>query len=606
MKLDLENVDIESIPPELVMQYNIKHRPSIWAQYYTKLKGRDYRFERLTDSGDLDLKGKALGGQRQFLQQPLDDQHEWKSFQKSRQCGASENHVRETLWFADQHPHTKQVYVFPTDQQVSDFSRTRIDEVVKDSPYLIRRLGMDPKTRKRLPGGEEVINSVHLRKIGESFIFFRSGHSPKAGEGIDCDIVYFDEIDRMHPNVFAAFNETLTSSNYGWRRDISTPSLPGVGVNQSFSRSDQHHWWMKCPHCNHFFTLILDEDYGIVELPRDTNGRANHDYHLHYDFIQEDDTHAFACPKCHRAVSDETRIQGFWHPLHSDNKRIRGYQISQLICPWISATKIIQKKEDYQGLEQAWTNYVIGLPYLGDNVLVTSNDIWACVDRSLKNPYELKREGLNMGVDWGNESWMITGMLHPDGSGRIIIMDIASVKDREAQVTADGKKDNPHIREVANKMRQWQATRGVFDAGYGKDRNHELLNQFPARVFSCFYPEAGAKTIKTFQDQWDEKGFKVSVDRTMTLKVATKMFVDRKVVIPEWVVLNPLFETFIRHVTNLVSIKDIEEDMSTRTERIIERIGSLPGGDHLGHAWNYLTIALRAQKAGGGNSDFFM
>lgn len=187
------STDISSFTPEQIMQYNISHRPSIWSQYYTKLRGRDYRFERLTDTGEIDLSPKMLRLQRQFLQQPLDDQHEWKSFQKSRQCGASENHVRETLWFADKHPHSKQVYVFPTDQQVSDFSRTRIDEVVKDSPYLMRRIGIDPKTRKRLPDSGEVINSVHLRKIGESFIFFRSGHNPRLGEGIDCDCVYFDK-----------------------------------------------------------------------------------------------------------------------------------------------------------------------------------------------------------------------------------------------------------------------------------------------------------------------------------------------------------------------------------------------------------------------------
>lgn len=409
----------------------------------------------------------------------------------------------------------------------------------------------------------------------------------------------------MAGNVMAAFNETLAASAYGWRRDISTPSLPGVGVNASFARSDQLHWWMKCPHCNEFFTLILDPDYGIVELPKDRNGRANHNLHLSYDFIKEDDTHALVCPKCHSYVSDETRIKGFWHPLYEYNKRIRGYQITQLICPWISATDIVNKKEDYK-LDQLWMNYVLGLPYLGDNVLVTKNDIWSCVDRSLTNPYDLQRDGVNIGVDWGNESWIVTGMNHPDGSERIILLDIQSVSDREAADLGDGRKDNPHIREVANKMRQWNADKGVYDAGYGKDRNAELLNMFPGRVFSCFYPNISSANTRQFQDQWNQNDFKVSVDRTMTLKLATKMFVNRKVVIPQWVAENPLFDTFVKHVTNLVSIKDIEEDTETHSEVITERIGSLPGGDHLGHAWNYLTIALRNQRSAESHSDFFM
>ncbi len=409
----------------------------------------------------------------------------------------------------------------------------------------------------------------------------------------------------MHPDVMAAFGETLAASNYGWRRDISTPSLPGVGVNASFSKSDQHHWWMKCPHCNEFFTLILDDDYGIVELPRDSKGRPNHNYHLSYDFIKESDTHAFACPKCHGFVSNETRVMGFWHPLYPGNDRIRGYQISQLICPWVSASDIMFKKEDMQ-IEQSWSNYVIGLPYLGDNVLVTKNDVYSCIDRSLTNPYDIQRDNIALGIDWGNESWGVAGMNHPDGSGRIIIMDIYSVHDRDAARLENGMKDNPHIREAANKMRQWNVAKGVFDAGYGKDRNHELLNLFPGRVYSCFYPTIGSASTKNFHDSWSETDNKVSVDRTMTLKLATKLFVNRKVVIPEWVASNPLFDTFVSHVTNLVSIKDFDKDPETRVETIIERIGSLPGGDHLGHAWNYLTIALRNTKATESRSDFFM
>lgn len=193
--------------PEDILQYQINKRPSIWAQYHTRLRGKDYRFEQLLPNGELDLrrphqipmgdKNIGLRGQRQFLQQTLDDQHPHKTMQKSRQCGASENEVRETLWFGDQHPFTKQAYVFPTFDQVADFSKTRIEEVMKDSPYVKDRMGIDPLTGKKKPG-EDVIDNVRLRKIGESWIFFRSGHTPKAGEGIDVDKVTFDEIDRMH------------------------------------------------------------------------------------------------------------------------------------------------------------------------------------------------------------------------------------------------------------------------------------------------------------------------------------------------------------------------------------------------------------------------
>jgi len=400
-----------------------------------------------------------------------------------------------------------------------------------------------------------------------------------------------------------AFNETLSSSAYGWRRDISTPTLPGVGVNASFSKSDQMHWWMRCPHCGHWFTLIHEFPDCVVELPKDSHGNPNHSYHLKYSFIAETDTHAYICVKCREFVSDYTRIMGIWRPLYPYRKDVRGYQISQLICPWISATELMRKKEDYP-FEQLFMNYVIGLPYLGDNIMVSRSDILACIDRSLTSPYDFRRDGVVQGVDWGNQSWGIDGVRDPNNPERIIILDIWTVSDADAQVV-NGRKDNPHIRVAGEKMRQWDVALAVMDAGYGKDRNWELAQDFPGRVYSCFYPSLSSDVTKYVDDQWNEDDFKVNVDRTMTLKLMTKMFRDRKIVIPRWVAENPLFEVFIQHLTNLVLIKEIETDEKTKKEVILERVGTLPGGDHFGHAMNYLTIGLRKVQ-NTGKSDFFV
>lgn len=605
-------MSIEGLTKEQIFQAQIKTRPSVWAQYHTKLRGKDYRFEQLMADGSLDLRKPSeippddhrigLRGQRQFLQQPLDDQHPHKSVQKSRQCGASENEVRETLWFSDVHPHTKQAYVFPTFDQVADFSKTRIEAVMKDSPYVRDRMGLDPTTGKKKPG-EDVIDNVRLRKMGDdSWIFFRSGHTPKAGEGIDVDKVTFDEIDRMHPNVMIAFNETLSSSAFGWRRDISTPSLPGVGVNASFKESDQQHWFMKCPHCNHWMTLIHDFPKNVVDLKVDSRGLPNHNLHLSHHFIRQEDRFAYICMKCKNFVADETRINGIWRPLYEYKNRIRGYQISQLMCPWISATQLMQKKIDYN-LDQLFENYVIGRPYLGDNVMVSRGDILRCIDMTMTSPYDFRRDDVGQGVDWGNRSWGVNGMRDPHNPDRLVILDIWDVKEDEA-MEHDGRKDNPHIRKTGEKMRQWEARRGVFDAGYGKDRNWELMQDFPGKIFSCFYPSLSTDNTKTVEDIWNEDDARVSVDRTMTLMVMAKKFRDGKFVIPRWVAENPLFETFIQHVTNLVMIRDIETDEKTKKEVIKQRVGTLPGGDHFGHALNYLTIALRKLDISGG-SDFF-
>lgn len=376
-----------------------------------------------------------------------------------------------------------------------------------------------------------------------------------------------------------------------------------MGVNASFRDSDENMWWMRCPHCHHWFTMIHDFPKCVVELPKDSNGNANHDKHLHYDFIQEKDTHAYICVKCENFVSHETRIKGIWRPLYPNRDRIRGYQITQLICPWISATDVMNKKNDYK-LDQLFENYVIGRPYLGDNIMVSRADIHRCIDRSITNPYDFVRSNVGQGVDWGNQSWGINGMVDPDNPKRIILLDIWSVTDDDAH-NIEGRRDNPHIRAVGEKMRQWDVMRGVFDAGYGKDRNWELMQDFPSRVFSCFYPSLSTDINRNMDDMWNEDDHKVNVDRTTTLKIMAKMFRDGQVVIPNWVAQNPLFETFVKHVTNLVLVRDIDTDDKTKKEVIKERVGTLPGGDHFGHAMNYLTIALRKAN-NSGRSDFFM
>lgn len=361
---------------------------------------------------------------------------------------------------------------------------------------------------------------------------------------------------------------------------------------------------MRCPHCGHWFTLIHDFPRNVVELKRDRKGRPAHNLHLSHSFIDEEDEYAYKCMKCEAFVSDETRIKGIWRPLYPYNKRVRGYQISQLICPWISPTALMHKKEDYS-LDQLFENYVIGRPYLGDNVMISRGDIMRCVDMSLKSPYDIKREGVAQGVDWGNRSWGVNGMRHPDNPDKIVLLDIWSMTDKESMADSEGRMDNPHTRITAEKMRQWDVKRGVFDAGYGKDRNWELKQDFPSKVFSCFYPSLSTDVTKRMEDLWNEDDGTVNVDRTITLKIMAKMLRDGKIVIPAWVAQNPLFETFIQHLTNLVLVREIESDEKTKKEMIKERVGTLPGGDHFGHAMNYLSIALRKVN-NSGKSAFFM
>jgi hypothetical protein len=354
------------------------------------------------------------------------------------------------------------------------------------------------------------------------------------------------------------------------------------------------HWFFKCPHCGEWITLILEYPESIIPLPKGWLDK-------YPNIFKEGDTHAYICTHCKMPIDSESRMKGIWAPLYKDNTRVRGYQLTQLVAPWISATNVMQKRDDYK-LDQLFTNYVIGLPYLGDNILLTDNDVDSCVDTSMKDPSRLKVRDVVIGGDWGNESWQVALMPNPERPEVWIIMDLFKITDGEK---TDSAEKNPHIKFSVDFFRKWRAVKGVYDAGYGKDRNFQLLQEFPGRIYSCFYPNNETDYTKDFNDRWEENGQKVSVDRTMTLKLMVKKFKDREIIIPGWIYQSPLYPVFKKHLTNLVSIKDIDEDKDG-VEKIVERIGCLPGGDHFGHALNYAMICARKLTLNKTDSDFFM
>ena len=179
-----------------------------------------------------------------------------------------------------------------------------------------------------------------------------------------------------------------------------------------------------------------------------------------------------------------------------------------------------------------------------------------------------------LGIDWGDKSWIVclqalsndkVGLVHLE---RIESSDIDSIISQ--------------VNTVFNKL---GAKLMVNDAGYGKDRNTILLKLHPERVFACFYP-ANEKGSKIFEAQWQDEQHKVSVDRTSSVKLSLGLFRSKQVVVAPEVDLGEL-KTFIKHLTNLVSVKDFDE----KTGEITEWIAST-GQDHYGHAWNYACIAL--------------
>lgn len=509
-----------------------------WGVKYRKLRGQDYGF--------FSLDRAKPHAHRPFLALPLMVQCKHKGYKKSRQAGVSENEVTETLWALDQFP-MNVVYTFPSPKQVEDFSNTRIKPALEESPYLKTLMG--------------AVQNVTLRKIGKGFLFMRSTTNEKLGEGVDADMVVFDEIDRMRANVGVAFKESLSASKWGWIREVSTPSLPNRGIDISWQKSTQQHWFTKCEACGEWQTMRYpDNILEIVNVPI-------------YEKIIPPGSYTFCCSKCKSTKID--RWNGMWVPAYP-NRDIQFFAINQLQCSWISADEIMQKKRDYKYPQLFW-NYVLGECYAADSQLLTPMILERQIDNMIKiyaaRTTEYSR--ISVGIDWGFKNWCaIFGERKDNGLKQLIGL----------KVVEDTTEPLGSAKEIANFIKPYKPDIIVPDIGYGKDRCAYLLQEFPGRVFSCHYLDKSKQIIPKF----NETNYTCEVDRTAWLKGTAHQFREGKVFLPGYFT-EPLLHIYVQHLCSLAVL--VEEDDEGD---IIERVEST-GDDHLAHATGYALMGFEFQ-----------
>jgi len=568
-----------------VLEQLSREDPLIFCNYYRKLRGYPLTYDArkaLSDTAIAELRKKypddpddqkspfklqLLTTQlrhRPFLIQPLRDKHRHKVYQKARQVGVSELSITETAHFLWANPNKKWIYTFPRDTQLKEFSVTRISEMFNETARTKSMLTAPPAT--------------YVRKIGSSYLILRSAWESQLGEGVDADGVTFDEKDRMKEGVELAFIESMKSSPYSLLREVSTPTIPGRGVNKSFMHSDQQNWLVRCMKC----TLEQEIEYpdNILQLINIPTG------------VREipPNSYDFRCRKT-KCRGPLNRMEGRWVPKYTQNKDIRGYFIPQAIAPWISATGMMAERLiKYQGFWQLWTNYVLGLPAMGENILVSEDDFKrACAGHGLLAHRTSDWDCVSVGIDWGNLNWCVV-MARNVHNNRPYLIGLYIAQDNDA-------KELDAAKAIERYIGPFQPDIIIPDAGYGKDRNAYLLRKFgQGRLYACWY-NPSTKASRTFQPVWSApEQARLLVDRTMTLKRTCQALQEAEFGLPDLDLQD--MQTFQKHFLNLAPLR-VEEG-----GEIFEEVTS-KGDDHFVHACGYAFIGLdHLMKGGAFNYDF--
>ena len=537
---EIQNYDVSKDDRRHIIE-NLYTRkfPSLWALKYKTIKNKPTTF----------TSSKSPYKHRPWQQQILDDKHINKVVEKSRQLGLSEVGMTEVIHFLIVHDASKAMYIFPRNQQMVDFSKSRIAPVFQNSELLQQYI--DKKT-----------DSIATKKILDSYLFMRSGWGSAMGEGADIDFLAIDEYDRMKDGVELAFQEGLKSSSYGYLRRWSTPTIPGRGINAQYQKSDQMRYIWTCEHCGHKQFLTF-EDNVIQIKPHGVNKLTQE---------IEDGTFIIGCKKCKKPLN-RWGI-GEWAPMYPSIKETRGYHISQLDAAWISADDVMRRMFSYTS-KQLFINYVIGEPYASEGLIVVDEDIKGAIRLpkevlSRTNAYT----AISVGIDWGEISYMV--VLGIKANGAVDMLNIFTVEDDPMQPL----KSAGYFAAI---LRSYQPNILVCDAGYGADRNAYLYTQFPSSLYACYWTTNKDPRAKTrFLDQWNENSREVNVDKTVKIQRTLHSLKGKLIGMFPW---NEKLEMFAKHCKN-TRIMDEEED------GLIYQRATRVGPDHTVSAITYALIGV--------------
>jgi len=163
----------------------------------------------------------------------------------------------------------------------------------------------------------------------------------------------------------------------------------GVGVDETWRRSNQFHWFVRCSHCRHYSYIDFDRDTQVSPAP-------------HYVDLQR---RIYACGKCHNEIYDADRIRGEWVAKYKDRDEIHGYWFSQMMAPWFPASRIVSQFETKS--PEYFNNFVLGKAYTPQDMSVSRQTILNACAPSIITPV-----GVSIGVDQKASELQWVAMTH--------------------------------------------------------------------------------------------------------------------------------------------------------------------------------------------------
>lgn len=308
-------------------------------------------------------------------------------------------------------------------------------------------------------------DSIEQKRVGHNVIYFKGTWTERAAIATPADLYISDETDRSKQDIVQQFKTRLQHSAYGWEWYFSNPSVPGVGVDLHWLDSDQKHWFIKCQHCGLQQYLTMNNIEGKI----------------------------FACAKCHKELD---RRRGEWVPKYRE-RDVSGYWIPLLIDPKKSTQYILAKQKEYN--EEQFSNFVLGLPFVGKGNKLTRQMFLQNLTTEI-NPQDARPI---IGVDTGVEINIVVANKYG---------------------TFYNEKCNDYG-PIRNLLKRWPSAVCVIDQGGDIIGPRKLREEFPNRVFLCFF-RASQKNDKLIT--WNDDEGTVVADRDRIIQLCVDEFAEKR------------------------------------------------------------------------------
>jgi hypothetical protein len=405
---------------------------------------------------------------QQFI---LEDKSAEKVIIKSAQMGISEMSARMALAMGNLIDGFSTIYTLPSALAAANFMKTRIDPVIDSSPYLSEAVSKE-------------IDNTLIKKFGESYLYLKGAQVDSQAISVPADMLIGDEVDNSNQDVLTLFESRLIHSPYAYKVYLSTPSVPGYGIDARYKQSRRHVHMCKCVHCNHWFEPDYFRDVKIPKFKGEIGDIVKATFSDPVFLWQQ----AYvACPGCGKPadLSEPNRTWVCENP--NDAYVAAGFRVSPFSCPnIIKASALVKASVDYARV-QDFHNQRLGMPLEDKESTLTAEELRNCLvsDFGATGAFSYV-----MGLDMGNVCHCTILACLPDNQYVVVHREripLFQVFERRQELS-----------------RQWRIRICVVDHGPYTETVYRM-QQYDRSVFAGVYVRTKGIDLYRIKDQEEDK-----------------------------------------------------------------------------------------------------